>query len=120
MTLAQYLDREELLGIMAPVLEKVAPETFTILMAGRNSADIEADFQAKLTRDKSLYPPLFNRLQEQFAQPSSVLGEGEDRRLAIQRLYQLHLPLKLLVFRLGFLQGRQSDSSPLWCQGFGT
>lgn len=107
MTLAQYLDREELLGIMAPVLEKVAPETFTALMAGRSSAAIAADFQAKLAGDKSLYPPLFRRLQEQLTQPSSILGQGEVRRHAIQLLYQLHLPLKLLAFRLGFLQGLQ-------------
>jgi hypothetical protein len=116
MTLAQYLDREELLGMMAPVLEKAAPETFTALMAGRTAAAITADFQAKLMGDKSLFPPLFQRLQEQFAQPVGVLGQGEARRQAIQRLYQLHLPLKLLAFRLGFLQGMQWLSDKDWFQ----
>jgi hypothetical protein len=116
MTLAQYLDREELLGVMAPVLENVAPEAFFALMAGRTSAAIAADFQAKLAGDKALYPPLFRRLQEQFAQPSNGLGQGDAHRQAIQRLYQLHLPLKLLAFRLGFVQGMQLCHDDNWLQ----
>jgi hypothetical protein len=116
MTLAQYLDREELLGIMAPVLEKVTPETFTALMAGRSATTIAADFQAKLAGGKSLYPLLFRRLQGQFAQPGTALGQGAARQSAIQRLFQLHLPLKLLVFRLGFLQGMQWREDQDWLQ----
>jgi hypothetical protein len=56
MSLPQYLGREELVGIMAPVLEKASPKTFAALMAGRSAAAIAADFQNKLAGDKSLYP----------------------------------------------------------------
>jgi hypothetical protein len=105
LTFASYLDREEMLGLMAPVLAQVCPDAFAALMAGRSVETIADDFRQKLAGDKTLYPPLFRHLQEKFTQPANTLGAGEGRTQAIQRLYQLHLPLRLLAFRVGFLQG---------------
>jgi len=107
LSLAQYLDREELLGIMAPVLAETCPEVFAVLMAGRSLQQLASDFRNALEANKAIYPPLFSHLQAKFALLRSTLGVGEVCRQSIQRLYQLHLPLKLLAFRLGLLQGIQ-------------
>jgi hypothetical protein len=105
LSFAQYLDREEMLGLMAPVLAGACPEVFAALMAGRSVEAIAQDFRRKLDGDKGVYPSLFRHLQEQFAQPDAILGQGDVRAQNLHRLHQLHLPLRLLAFRLGFLQG---------------
>jgi hypothetical protein len=105
MTFEQYLDREELLGMMTPVLAKNCPQAFAVLMAGRSVEKIAADFRQKLAGDLALYRRIYQRLRHDFAQPAESLGEGETRRCAIDALYQLHIPVRLLAFRLGFLRG---------------
>ncbi len=105
MTLDQYLDREELLGIMAPVLAKTCPDTFAVLMAGRSVEQIAADFRHKLAGDPSVYQRIYQRLHNNLVLPADTLGEGESRRRAIDALFQLHIPVKLLAFRLGFVRG---------------
>lgn len=114
LTLAQYLDREELLGIMTPVVAQVCPEAFAVLMTGRKLDDIARDFRLKLAGDKGLYPPLFELLQSKFTQPDIALGQGEVRWQSIQRVYQLQMPLKLLAFRLGLLQGLEWADDRHW------
>ena len=43
-TLDQYLDREELLGLMAPVLGKVCPEAFAAIHGKEVPASLAAKF----------------------------------------------------------------------------
>src|SRR5205823_5648603 len=59
LSLEQYLDREEFLGIMAPVLANVCPELFAALMGERDVGEITGDFQRKLAANEAVYPPLF-------------------------------------------------------------
>jgi len=114
LALGPYLDREELLGLMAPVLHRLCPEAFARIMANRDIQDIARDFRARLASDLSVYRQIFRRVVERFAQPSAVLGEGDARRLAIKAAYQLHIPLKLLAFRLGFLKGLELVDDACW------
>ena len=113
-SLEQYLDREELLGLMAPVLARVCPEPFAALMGGRTVESIAGDFREKLAGTKTIYPPLFRHLQEQCAPPAATLGQGEMCTQVIRRLYQLLMPLRLLAFRVGFLQGRKWTEDHDW------
>jgi hypothetical protein len=112
MTLEQYLDREELLGRMAPVVARVCPEVFAVLMGGRVAEQIVRDFQEKLRGDTSIYQPLFRRLAYQLVQPAATLGPARQR--ALDLLYQLHIPVKLLAFRLGFLHGVEQVGDEHW------
>lgn len=114
MTFDQYLDREELLGIMAPVLAKVCPEAFHILMAGRALEQIASDFRLKLAGDTAVYRRLYGHLREQLALSAETLGQGPSRQHGIEKLYQLHIPVKLLAFRLGFLRGLELADDAFW------
>jgi hypothetical protein len=114
MTFEQYLDREELLGIMAPVLAQVCPEAFAVLMAGRAVEEIARDFEQKLQGDPKVYRSLFTRVREKLAQPAETLGQGPERTRGIETLYQLHIPVKLLAFRLGFLRGMELRDDSRW------
>jgi len=105
MTFDQYLDREELLGLMAPVLARICPEAFSVLMAGRSVDAIARDFREKLAGDASIYRRIYDRIQDHLAKPAETLGHGAARKQAIEALYRLHIPVKLLAFRLGFLKG---------------
>jgi hypothetical protein len=116
MTFEQYLDREELLGLTAPVLACVCPEAFRILMAGRAAKQIADDFRVKLRGDTSVYRRLYQRLREKLALPAERLGQGPARIRAIETLYQLHIPVKLLAFRLGFLRGMELADDRFWPQ----
>jgi hypothetical protein len=116
MTFEQYLDREELLGVMAPVLARVCPEAFQVLMAGRAADQIARDFQTKLQGDTTVYRRLYHRLREKLALPAETLGRGQTRLRSIETLYQLHIPVKLLAFRLGFLRGMELADDGCWQQ----
>jgi hypothetical protein len=114
MSFEQYLDREELLGIMAPVLAKQCPDAFGVLMANRAVQEIEANFREKLKADHSIYQRIYDRMVPQLALPAASLGQGDAACREIDRLYQLHIPVKLLAFRLGFLKGISLVEDSSW------
>jgi hypothetical protein len=116
MTFDQYLDREELLGMMAPVLSKICPEAFTVLMGGRSAEEIAEDFRRKLAGDPGVYRRIYQRLRDNLAQPADTLGTGKARQRAIDALFQLHIPVKLLVFRVGFVHGMELVDDSHWPQ----
>jgi hypothetical protein len=84
MTFDRYLDREELLGLMAPVLARHRPEAFAVLLNGRQVEHIAEDFRQKLRGDHAVYRSIYRRLQEKFSQPTSTLGEGSPRQLVLK------------------------------------
>jgi hypothetical protein len=114
MTFDQYLDREELLGMMAPVLARNCPEAFGVLMAGRSAEEIAEDFRRKLASDPGVYRRIYQRLRDNLAQPAETLGTGKARQRAIDSLFQLHIPVKLLAFRAGFVRGMELIDDMHW------
>jgi len=114
LTVDQYLDREELLGLMAPILAKVCPKAFAKLLPGRDVAQIAKDFQSRLAAGKSVQPQIYRRLKECELTPQANLGQGTEFQQKIQSLYQLHIPLKLMAFRMGFLRGLDLINDDQW------
>ena len=115
MTLHQYLDREELLGLMAPVLAQHCPLAFGRLMANRSVEGIADDFRRWRQDVKmSIYSPLYTKVREACVQSQAVLGQGSERISSIERLHRLHLPLKLAAFRQGFLRGLELRDDDCW------
>jgi hypothetical protein len=43
-----------------------------------------------------------------------VLGRGEGRRRVLETVYQMHVPLKRLAFRLGYLRGMELRADARW------
>lgn len=127
-TLEQYLNREELLGLMTPVLARVAPEVFGALHGGRSVEELAAEYRTWVSMDAASHRWVYERLREWAGLPESALGEAESpdaRRLKLT-IYQMHIPLKRLAFRLGFLRGldllgdeqwEQRQPSGLWKRG---
>ncbi len=116
MTFPQYLDREEMLGVMAPLLGRVCPPAYEVFFAGRAPATLAEEFRAKNAADPSVMRALYKRLAERLAAPAAALGAGDERRRAITSLYQLHLPVKLLAFRLGFVRGLELVDDARWLE----
>ncbi len=115
-TLESYLNREELLGIMAPVLAAHKPALFAKLFPGQNLAQLESSFRHWLTMDIPSHRYILNRLAAWQTQPATILGTGPTRQLTLGTIYQMHIPLKRLAFRLGFLRGLQLLDDAQWQQ----
>jgi hypothetical protein len=114
MTFDQYLDREELLGMMAPVLARNCPEAFSVLLAGRSAEEIAADFRRKLAGDFGVYRRMYKGLLDNLEKPAETLGVGETKQRTIDALYQMHMPVKLLAFRAGFVHGMDLIDDVHW------
>ncbi len=104
-TLDQYLDREELLGLMAPVLGKVCPEAFATIHGTTDIAKLATQFHTWLELDRPMHRWIYQRLAEWAPLSDSALGPTDNRTRILNSLYQMHIPLKRLAFRLGFLKG---------------
>jgi len=105
-TLDQYLDREELLGLIAPVLQRHNPQCFATLFGTNDPPDVLAKkFAIWLDLDAPAHKFCYKRLCDWAPQPEALLGVGNGRKLLLATLYQMHVPLKRMVFRLGFLKG---------------
>ena len=114
MNLENYLMREELLGLMASVLFDVNPAMAAALFAGKSLAALENEFSAWVQMDASTHAWIFRRMSEWIDLPSSALGAGESRSRLLSALYQMHIPLKRLAFRLGFLRGLGLKGDARW------
>ncbi len=115
-TLEQYLNREELLGLMTPVLAKVAPDVFAALHNGRSIDELAAEYRTWVSMDGASHRWVYRRLRDWAGLPESVLGaasSSETQRLK-PTIYQMHIPLKRLAFRLGFLRGLELLDDAHW------
>jgi hypothetical protein len=116
MTVDEYLNREEGLGTVAPVLHRVNPPLFQALFGPRNLDALAGDYRAWVSLDAASHQWTYQRISEWADEPDSVLGlPGSDqRRRLVRTLYQMHVPLKRLAFRLGFLRGLELLDDSQW------
>src|SRR5207253_8054982 len=113
----QYLDREELLGIMAPVLARHCPAAFQVLFGTRDLETLLRGYRAWVKMDAPMMQHIYRRLQEWTTVPAETLGRvggGEARQRMVMSIYQMHMPLKRLAFRLGFLKGIKLAEDSHW------
>ena len=117
-TLEQYLDREELLGLMSPVLAKVCPEVFSAIHGGRGVAEMAAEYRTWVRMDAASHRWVYQRLAEWAALPESALAQaaGVDAVRLKMTIFQMHVPLKRLAFRLGFLRGMELVADGVWLE----
>jgi hypothetical protein len=105
MTFEDYLNREELLGMMTAVLFDVNREMFAALFGEEDLEEMGREFAAWTRMDSAGHGWVYKRMAEWNGLGASVLGSGAARERLIMTLYQMHVPLKRLAFRLGFLRG---------------
>ena len=113
-TLEQYLNREELLGLMSPVLAKYAPEVFAAIHGKANVRTMALECLAWVRMDRTMHQWIYMRMAEWAGQPVAALGEGAEAERMLQTIYQMHVPLKRLAFRLGFLRGLEMVNDKVW------
>jgi N-terminal domain of galactosyltransferase len=118
MTLDEYLNREEGLGTVAPVLYRVNPTLFQSLFGPRNLDVLAGDYRAWTSMDAASHRWIYQRMTEWCDQPESALGAPgtDERRRLVHTVYQMHIPLKRLAFRLGFLRGLELLDDSQWLQ----
>jgi hypothetical protein len=114
MTLEQYLDREELLGLMSPVLHRLSPGMFAELHGTDWIETLAEQFRNWITMDSATHRWTYRRLKEWIDLPAAELGKGAARQRMLNTIYQLHVPLKRLSFRLGFLRGMEMTDDRCW------
>jgi hypothetical protein len=114
MTLDQYLDREEVLGLTAPSMHRINPALFAALHGTVDLARVADEFRTWVQMDVASHRWVYTRLREWCEQPATVLGQGAPRQRLIGTLYQMHIPLKRLAFRLGFLRGTELREDRYW------
>ncbi len=113
-TLDQYLDREELLGLMSPVLANICPDAFAVLHGTKNAADVAERFCAWTRMDSAMHGFIYHRLKDWEKLPEETLGTGEARQRTLMTIYQMHIPLKRLAYRLGYLRGLELTDDTHW------
>lgn len=113
-TLEQYLDREELLGLMAPVVGEVCPEVFAKLFGGKGVEELAREYAAWVKMDGGMQRWIFERMKAWAGLREEVLGSGDGRKRMVETVYQMHVPLKRLAFRLGYLRGMELRDDGRW------
>jgi len=114
-TLGQYLDREELLGLMAPVLGRVVPEAFGALFGVKEAGLLVRDFEIWTGLDSTMHRWIYQRLQEWAGMAAEALPrDAGERSRVLNTIYQMHVPLKRLAFRLGYLRGIELVRDEQW------
>jgi hypothetical protein len=116
MTFEQYLDREELLGVMSPVLHGANRVVFGKLHGAEDLELLAGRFRAWVEMDAAMHGWIYRRMEEWNGLPEGVLGEGKERERVMMGLYQMHVPLKRLAFRLGFLRGMELSGNGRWME----
>jgi glycosyltransferase involved in cell wall biosynthesis len=110
----QYLDREELLGLMAPVVAHRRPDMFAHLFGTTETPSLADAFRQWVDMDRHMHRYIYQRMQEWVDLPQTMLPDGPDRSRMLRCLYQMHIPLKRLAFRLGFLHGLERVDDARW------
>jgi hypothetical protein len=115
-TLEQYLDREELLGIMAPVLARNCAGAFGVLHGTRDVEALTHAFRDWVKMDAPMHRWIYQRMKDWTVVPAQALQclPAEQRRQVLLNIYQMHIPLKRLAFRLGFLKGMKLAEDCHW------
>jgi hypothetical protein len=114
MTFDAYLDREELLGVMLPVVHDVNPDLYRALAGEKAPRELAADFRDWLQMDRASHAWIYRRMNEWCGLTADVLGDGDARQRLLMTLYQMHVPLKRAAFRLGFLRGMELRDDARW------
>jgi hypothetical protein len=116
MTFDQYLDREEGIGCVAPALSQANPSMFHSLFGQRGVDELAKDYRVWTSMDVASHRWIYQRFFEWSSQPDQALGVAgsEERSRLLLTLYQMHIPLKRLAFRLGFLRGMELIDAPRW------
>lgn len=115
-TLEQYLNREELLGLMLPVLAKRCPDIFRSLHGDRSIEELADEFRRWVAMDVASHRWVYQRLQEWATLPESSLGTGADATRLKLTIHQMHIPLKRFAFRHGVLRGLELVDDVHWEQ----
>jgi hypothetical protein len=118
MSLDDYLNREEALGSVAPALARVNPLLFRALFGRADLETLAAEYRVWTSMDIASHRWIYRRLREWTDKPQAVLGathldQGDGVLMA---LYQMHIPLKRLAFRLGFLRGMDLLDDSRWLE----
>ena len=114
-TLGQYLDREELLGLMAPVLGRVVPGAFEALFGKKEAEALVREFDVWTRMDGTMHRWIYQRMQEWAGMPAGALPrDALERERVLNTIYQMHVPLKRLAFRLGYLRGMALVRDERW------
>jgi hypothetical protein len=118
MSLDDYLNREETIGSVAPNLSRVNPRVFASLFGTNDLDALARDYRIWTSMDAASHRWTYQRLSDWANQPEAKLGaEGsEDRNRLLLTLYQMHIPLKRLAFRLGFLRGLDLMDDSRWLE----
>jgi len=114
MTIDQYLDREELLGLMAPVVARYEPAMFAKLFAATSAQQLADLYRPWVQMDLSMHRWVYERLASWASLPAESLGTPPMRSQMLTTIYQMHVPLKRLAFRLGFLRGMELADDVHW------
>jgi hypothetical protein len=115
MSLDQYLDREELLGMMAPVLAQVAPDTFASFFGAATTVrQLAQRYSLWTMMDAPVHRSAYESLNRCAAERLERLADPQSRMMLLSALYNLHVPLKRLAFRLGFLKGMELVDDSHW------
>jgi hypothetical protein len=64
--------------------------------------------------DLSMHRWIYRRMAEWTSIPMESLGPDPQRKRALMSIYQMHVPLKRLAFRLGFLKGMKLAEDSHW------
>jgi len=112
MTVDGYLDREELLGMMAPVLARVSPGAFSALFKSRHVLQLAAEFRQQVAKESTSLRQVYEELRRAESMPLDALGQAQEQSL--MAFFQMHLPLKQFAFRLGFLHGLDLVEDQSW------
>jgi hypothetical protein len=109
-----YLDREELLGVMSPVLHDVNRDLFRTLFGDEPLQKLAEQYRDWTQADRAMHAWIYRRMQEWNDLPAETLGTGEARQRMLMTIYQMHVPLKRLAFRQGFLRGMELRDDRRW------
>ncbi len=114
-----YLNREELLGVMAPILHGANPAAFKALYNTDDLEGMATDFRRWVEMDLASHTWTYRRMREWCDLPAALLGRGDDRSRLLMTLYQMHVPLKRFAFRIGFLRGITMRDDSRWQERLG-
>jgi hypothetical protein len=118
LSLDHYLNREEALGCVAPNLLGVNPRLFELLLGTQKIDLLARDYRAWTSMDIAPHRWTYQRLLDWANEPADALDAlgPEARKRFLLTLYQMHIPLKRLAFRLGFLRGLELMDDARWLQ----
>jgi hypothetical protein len=120
MLLDDYLNREEALGSVAPVLSRVNPKVFELLLGTSDLDKLASDYRVWTSMDIAAHRWTYQRLSDWVNEPRPDFGgknpgDCQDAtHMLMMALYQMHIPLKRLAFRLGFQRGLELMDDSRW------